>query len=341
MGTDIAVIALIFFSVLFAFFGVWLLVSQRGTSRDRVADRLRGVRQVKRYELGDALAETKEREQQKKQRRKEALRQKAYSDIPVLDDALQKTTWAERLNSMLIQAQIPISVTFFVAMCGGLVALGILVSVLWRQTFDPLLALLFGVLLGGAPPAYVFIRVKRRIKKFNDQLPDALDLMSSSVKSGQSLNAAIQNVADEMPDPVSDEFRILSDELTFGVSFSDALRHLMERVNTSDVRFFATALMIQKETGGNLSEVLDGLQETIRERFRILGQVKTLTAQGKLSGLIVGLLPIGLCLVIYMANPEYMSQLFTTSIGRKMLAGGVGLQLIGVFLIYRIVQIKV
>jgi tight adherence protein B len=144
-----------------------------------------------------------------------------------------------------------------------------------------------------------------------------------------------------MPDPVADEFRIMSDELTFGVSFEEALRHLMARVSTPDVRFFATALMIQKETGGNLSEVLDGLQKTIRERFRILGQVKTLTAQGKLSGLIVGGLPIVLCVFIYFANPGYMHPLFSQRMGHWMLGTGVGLQVLGVLMINKIVRIKV
>ena len=220
-------------------------------------------------------------------------------------------------------------------------AMGVAVTLLWRQRFDLPLALMFALGMGFAPWLFVAVKVRRRVKKFNSQLPDALDLLSSSVKAGQSLNAAIQNVADEMPDPVSDEFRIMSDELTFGVDFNLALRHLMTRVNTSDVRFFASSLMIQKETGGNLSEVLDGLQKTIRERFRILGQVKTLTAQGKLSGLIVGLLPVVLCALIYFANPDYMSDLFTKAKGRWMLGIAGGLQMTGVFLIFRIVNIKV
>lgn len=341
MGSDIAVVALIFLSVLFAFFGVWLLVSQRGTARERVMSRLKGVRQVKRYELGEALQESRNREARRKERRKEALRQKAFSDIPTLDRALKGSDWAARLNGMLVQAQVPVSVLNFMVMCALLAAMGVAVSVLWRRTFDPLLALLFAALLAGAPIVYVLVRVKRRIKKFSEQLPDALDLMSSSVKSGQSMNAAVQNVAEQMPDPIGDEFRILADELSFGVEFNDALRNLMMRVNTSDVRFFTTAMMIQKETGGNMSEVLDGLQHTIRERFRILGQVKTLTAQGKLSGLIVGLLPVVLCVLIYFANPNYMSDLFTTSLGQKMVGFAAGWQLIGVFMIFKIVNIKV
>lgn len=335
------ILALVFFAVLFALCGVWLLASQRRTAGDRVSSRMAGVRHIKRYELGDALAETREREEKKRQQRKEAIRKKAFSDIPAVDKALKGTSWAEKLDGMLIQAQMPISVASFVALSGMLAAMGAAVALLWRRRFDPVLAGLFGLVLGSTPALYTFLKVRRRIKKFNAQLPDALDLLSSSVKGGQSLNAAIQNVAEEMPDPIGDEFKILSDELTFGVTFNRALRHLISRVNTPDVRFLATALMIQKETGGNLSEVLDGLQKTIRERFRILGQVKTLTAQGKLSGLIVGGLPLALCAFLYFANPEYMNDLFKPGLGRWLVGIALGLQVLGCSLIAKIVNIKV
>jgi len=338
---QIVILALVFFSVLFAVCGVWLLISQRGGVKERVGSRLTGVKLIKKYELGDALAETRERELAKRQQRKEAIKRKAYSDIPAVDKALKKTNWADKLDGMLLQAQMPISVASFVMLSGVLAAMGVAVAMLWRRQFDPLLATLFGLVMGGVPFIYVYFKVRVRIKKFNAQLPDALDLLSSSVKAGQSLNAAIQNVADEMPDPVSDEFKILSDEMGFGVDFNVAMQNLMARVNTPDVRFLCTALMIQKETGGNLSEVLDGLQKTIRERFRILGQVKTLTAQGRLSGLIVGVLPLALCAFLYSANPDYMQQLFTTTTGRWLVAAALGLQLIGVLLIARIVNIKV
>jgi tight adherence protein B len=336
-----AVLALIFFSVLFFIFGVWLLLGQRGAVRDLVGTRLMGVKQVKTLELGDALAETKDKEVRRRQERKEAIKKKAFSDIPAVDKALKGTNWADKLHGALMQAQMPISVGSFVMLCAVLAAMGVAVAVLWRRGFDPLLALLFGAAMASAPIAYVCLKVRRRVKKFNAQLPDALDLVSSSVRSGQSLNAAIQNVADEMPDPISDEFRIMSDELMFGVSFDAALRNLVTRVDTPDVRFMSTALIIQKETGGNLSEVLDGLQKTIRERFRILGQVKTLTAQGKLSGLIVGLLPLALCAFLYSANPEYMGELFRDKTGHYLIVAALSLQLAGVLIIRRIVNIKV
>ena len=338
---ETVIIALVFFSVLFAVCGAWLLLRERVHPQDRVGMRLMGVKQIKHFELGDALAETRERELRKKQQRKEAIRKKAFSEIPGFDKALKKTNWAEKLDGMLLQAQMPISVANFVMLSGLVGVMGVAVGMLWRRRFDPLLCSMFGLVTGMLPFTYIYIKVRRRVKKFNAQLPNALDLLSSSVKAGQSLNAAIQNVADEMPEPVSDEFRILSDELTYGVSFDVALRHLMTRVDTADIRFFGTALTIQKETGGNLSEVLDGLQKTIRERFRVLGQVKTLTAQGKLSGLIVGILPLGLCAFLYFANPDYMRPIFTAKAGQCLVGAALALQITGVLLIRKIVNIKV
>jgi len=338
---DVVIIALVVSSVAFAALGVWLLAAQRTSKRSRLATRLRGVKQVKRYELGDTLAESREQQLKKREERKEALKRQAFSDIPALDRVLKKSSFAEKLNGMLIQVQLPLTVTAFVALCCLLGVMGVLVTVIWRREFDPLMALIFGVTLGVMPYAFLRVKVARRLKRFGTQLPDALDLLSSSVKAGQSLNAAIQNVADEMPDPVGDEFKILADELTFGVTFENALQHLTIRISTPDVKFFATAMVIQKEVGGNLSEVIDGLQKTIRERFRILGQVKTLTAQGKLSGLIVGMLPVALLILIYVLNREYMIGLFTTKLGHILLGVAAGMELLGALLIRKIVSIKV
>lgn len=330
-------------SVTLGIFGVWLMIGDRSSEKGRIQGRMMGVRQVKRLELGDSLAKTREAEQKKKDQRREVIKQQAFSDIPAIDLALKKTPWADKLQGMLLQCQMPMSVTSFILLSILMAALGVAISMVYRgqARLDPIMAVLFGGVMGFSPILFVYFKVRSRIRKFGRQLPDALDLVSSSVKGGQSLNAAIQNVADEMPEPVCDEFRILSDELMFGVEFNTAMRHMVNRVDTPDVRFFAAALEIQKETGGNLGEVLDGLQHTIRERFRILGMVKTLTAQGKLSGLIVGLLPFVLAAAIYMLNPDYMTPLFTEKRGHMMLMVGGGLQMLGLYLIYRIVNIKV
>ena len=340
MGAMALILALVFVAVLLGTLGVWLLVGNRESSSDRIQMRLKGVHQIKDYELGESLAVAEDKKKQARDKRKDITRKKAFSDIPVLENRFGAKPWAEKLSAKLRQAQMPLTVTAFLLICVAAGGVGALLTVALHSKAHPLLTPLGFFMFAVAPYLYLTVAVSSRIKRFGLQFPDALDLLSSSVKSGQALNAAIQNVAEEMPDPVGDEFKIISDELTFGVEMADALRHLSHRLDTSDVQFFCTALLIQKETGGNLSEVLDGLQKTIRERFRILRQVKVLTAQGRLSGWVVGLLPIALGGVIYLCNPEYMAQLFTDT-GKKLLIVALALQMVGMFIIRKIVNIKV
>jgi len=335
---QILLLVLIFLAVLFGLFGVWLLIGGRDSEKRRVQLRLRGVQQIKDYELGESLAKEEEAKEKARNKRREIVRRQAFSDIPSLDQRLSKTPWAQKLSGMLREAELPLTVNTFALICVACAALGVCVGVVWNRL---VLAPVMGLALGAAPYVYVIMAVRKRLKLFGRQFPDALDMLSSSVKGGLALNAAIQNVADEMPDPTGDEFKILADELTFGVDISEALRRLASRVDCSDVRFFCAALMIQKETGGNLAEVLDGLQRTIRERFRILGQLKTLTAQGRLSGWILAALPIALGGIIYMANPDYMRYLVADSMGHKLLIAAGFFELVGFLLIRKIVNIRV
>jgi len=338
--SGLIIAALVCFSVAFIGLAVVALVSKGGPMGQRVHVRLKGgVRQIKEYELGEALAVEEKRKKAVKERHKQVVRRKAFSEIPVFQDRLRGQPWAEKMQARLRQANLPLSLTSFMFLSVGSGVVGGIVAILMAGVtpFIPAAFAVFAI----APLLYVNVAVGKRVKKFGTQFPDALDLLSSSVKSGLALNSAILNVAQEMPEPVCDEFQILSDELSLGVDISDALRRLSQRVNTPDVQFFCTALMIQKETGGNLSEVLDGLQKTIRERFRILRQVKTLTAQGRLSGWILGALPFALAGIIGFSNWNYMRVLVETPEGHKLLIAAGILQIIGVALIRKIVNVKV
>lgn len=346
MPSTIIMFSLIAFASVFIVLAAWALLSNRGEMSKGVGARLRGVRQIKDYELGDTLASVEKTKKQAKERQKDIVHKKAFSEIPVLQDRFSGQPWAEKMQAHLRQAQLPLSLTLFMLLSIGCGIMGALTAIVWKissagtplTVFAPVGFLVFLPL----PYVYVAAAVARRMKRFSVQFPDALDLLSSSVKSGQALNNAIQNVADEMPEPVCDEFRVLADELSIGVEMTDALRRMSRRVQSQDVQFFCTALMIQKEVGGNLSEVLDGLQKTIRERFRILRQVQTLTAQGRLSGWIVAALPFGLMGVMSFMNWGYMEELFKPDgPGPKLLAMAVILQIIGMFFIRKIVNIKV
>lgn len=335
------ILGLIFFSVAFAIFAVWLLVGNRENASQRIRERLQGVRKVDDYHLGESLATAEAQKREKKDKKRQAVKQTAFSNIPMLENKFGSRAWAERLHDRLRQAQLPLSVVSFMMVCGGCALLGGLLTVILYRGLNPILTPLAMLGFGAGPHVYLLITVAQRVNKFNSQFPDALDLLSSSVKSGQSLNNAIQNVAEEMPEPVSEEFGVMADELTFGEEPAKVLKNFQRRLDTEDVQVFCTALQIQRETGGNLSEVLDGLQKTIRERFRILRQVKTLTAQGRLSGWIVGILPVGLGAVLYVCNPDYIGLLFTTTTGHYLMIIAGVLQVIGMLLIRKIVNIKV
>lgn len=337
---QIVLVLLILLAVGFATVSIWLLIGVRSSAAQKIQLRMKGVRQIKDYELGDALAETEKQKKADQEKRRAIIKKKAFSDIPALEEQFGTKPWAEKLGARLRQAQLPVTVSTFLLICFAFGAVGGLTAVILAGGINLLFVPMGFVGMGILPYGYLSIAVARRINKFSMQFPDALDLLSSSVKSGQALNVAVQNVADEMPDPIGDEFKIISDELTFGVELSEALRRFQQRVHTPDVQFFGTALLIQKETGGNLAEVLDGLQKTIRERFRILRQVRTLTAQGRLSGWVLGILPPALGLVIFIVNPEYMKQIFEPPGPKLLVVAGV-LELIGMLMIRKIVNVKV
>jgi tight adherence protein B len=181
----------------------------------------------------------------------------------------------------------------------------------------------------------------QRLKKFNAALPDSIDLLGRALRAGHSVASAIEAVSEQGQEPVASEFGEVFRAQNFGLPFRDALLQLAERVPSSDLRFLVTAMMVQKETGGNLTEILDRTTYVIRERLRIQGEVKTKTAQGRLTGVILALLPVILGVLINVINPNYGKPLFTDPLGKKLLYAGVGLISVGAFFINRIIKIEV
>lgn len=188
---------------------------------------------------------------------------------------------------------------------------------------------------------FVKARIQKRTKAFTNQLNDALGIMSNSLRAGYSFLQSVNSVSREMPDPIAHEFRRLLKELSLGQDADTALRNLISRVDSEDLELIVRAILIQKETGGNLAEILDTISTTIRDRVKIQGEIKTLTAQGRLSGMVVSLMPVFLIGIMYLINPEYISVLFTHPVGRMMLGFAVVNELIGIFLIKQIVSIEV
>ncbi len=205
----------------------------------------------------------------------------------------------------------------------------------------PAFAVLLAVLAGSLPLMWLLLRRRKRLKAFAVQLPDALEMLSRALRAGQSLAAGMNMIAGEMPAPLGKEFGRVFEEQNLGVSLDDSLQSLTERVPNLDLRFFVTAIILQRQTGGDLAEILDKIGRLIRERFQIWGQVQALTGEGRLSGSVLLALPILLFVAVYKLNPDYVMLLFTDSAGKKMLAGAVVLQLLGALVIRKIVNIKV
>ncbi|MEO6223251.1 MAG: type II secretion system F family protein [Vicinamibacterales bacterium] len=204
---------------------------------------------------------------------------------------------------------------------------------------QPALALTAGLLMGGLP--YVALRFlrARRLNKFEEQFPEAVDLISRTLRAGHALATGLRMVADEIPEPIATEFKLLHDQQNYGLPLSDGLRAFAKRVPLIDARFFVTAVLTQREAGGNLAEVLDNLSAVIRERFKIKRQLRVISAHGRLTGAVLGALPPTLGIFLMIRTPENFRILFEDPAGIRMLIVAVMLQLLGAFMIYRITKV--
>jgi tight adherence protein B len=261
------------------------------------------------------------------------------SAIPWINRELQKIELAPRLHRLLTQADLNWTAGGLMAMCGA--ASLIPAYLIEARTGSIPAALLVGAILGTLPLAWVYFKRSKRFGKFEQGLPEALDLVVSALRAGHSLIAAMGLVARECADPIGTEFRACFDEQNYGLDLNIAMDNLLNRVPLQDLRIVSTAIMIQKESGGNLAEVLDKTSHVIRERFRLKRQVMTHTAQGRLTGLILTLLPIVLGIAIYFISPDMMSILWKTQIGIKLLWGAAGMMVIGGLIIRKIVNMDV
>lgn len=248
--------------------------------------------------------------------------------------------WTRLVEHKLLQAGLPLRSSEFMAIWTAVTLLGLLFGFIFSGG-RPFFALLGGSLGGYGPYLFLKIKIQQRAKAFNSQLGDTLVLMANSLRTGYSFLQAVDMVSREMPPPISVEFGRALQEMNFGASTEDALHNMAKRVDSDDLDLVITVVLIQRQVGGNLAEIMDNIAGTIRERVRIKGQIKTLTAQGRVSGLVIGSLPVGLALIIYLINPGYMKLLFTTPLGKIMLFGALLSQLLGVLAIRKIINIEI
>ncbi|HEX4590942.1 MAG TPA: type II secretion system F family protein [Gemmataceae bacterium] len=254
----------------------------------------------------------------------------------ILDALTPKFLSMER---MFEQADANIKPSALFAISIGLTMVGGMLSALIARTMY--VAPVGAALFFSIPWLWLWNKRRARLKKFASQLPDALELVARALRAGHSLAAGLHVVSEEMPAPISREFGRVYEEQNLGIPLDEALRSITDRVPNLDLRFFVTSVAIQRQTGGDLAEILDKIGHVIRERYRILGQVKALTAEGRLSGLVLVALPFGLFLMMLHMKPDYISLLWTDPLGVKLSIFALVLQVLGAYAIKKIVDIKV
>lgn len=269
----------------------------------------------------------------------EAVRDTRYSSIPWVDQALRRLSLGQKLELLLYQSGMTMRVGALVLLIAGFGMAGYFAGVLFLHRLTP--GLLGMALFAPMPYFYVVFRKGQRMKAFTEEFPDALDLLVSALRAGLSFSAAMQIVAEESPEPVRGEFAVTVEEQSLGLDFRETLFNLTKRVDSLDLRFFVTAVILQRDTGGNLAEILENTSKLIRDRFRVLGDIKTFTAQGRLTGGILLCLPLSISVFMFVMTPDYFKPMMTSDAGRAALWFAAFLQVTGALVIRKIVNIKV
>jgi tight adherence protein B len=315
---------LVFLVVALATFAIASLVDQRRAQARLIKDRLATVQKAPERAPDEELA---------------LLRDEQLSKIPALDTLLRRSARVSAMQDSLLQAGMKFRAGNYLALCAicGVFA-GIAVIYLTKNPAIGWAALVIGAFL---PYAFVSYRRQKRFEKIETLFPEAIDTLARAVRAGHAFTTALEMISNEIAEPLASEFRKLYEEQKFGMPVRDALMNLTQRVPLVDVKFFVTAVMLQRETGGNLAEILDNLSYVIRERFKIQRQVRVHTAQGRLTMALLMAMPPTVVAILYLFSPEFVQPLFHDPAGHVLLVGAISLQTIGYFVIRRIIKIQV
>lgn len=314
---------LLFFAVFVAFEGFYIWWNaKRGPEAAKLAKRLRMI------SAGGAGSSEMS-----------LLKRRMTSNSPAFDQMLLLWPRLETLDRILVQGGTDWTLPNFAGYTGGLFAIGFFGVLLAN---NPLwVAVVGGLLLGCAPFLYLLNQRAKRLKRFESLLPETLDLMGRALRAGHSLSGALQMAGTEMPDPVGEEFRQVVDEINFGIAAQEALQNLAKRVPSTDLGFFVVAVLIQRETGGNLSEIFANISNIIRERLKLFGKVRALSAEGRYSGYVLALLPFITAFMTYLVDPTFVSLLWTDPAGVFLIKLGLFMMVIGGLWMRNIVRIHV
>jgi tight adherence protein B len=260
------------------------------------------------------------------------------SAVAPLQAALEKSSLTGPLKLMLEQSAVRLNLGSFVLLTLTLAAGGYLLG--WFFTRMLLVGLLAGMILASLPYFYVRRARNKRTYKFEEQFPEAIDLIARALRAGHALPTGLGMVADEMAPPVGTEFRILYDEQNFGLNLGDAMRNFARRIPVLDAKFFVTAVLTQRESGGNLAEVLDNLSSVIRDRFKVKRQIRVISAHGRITGTVLACLPPALAAVTLLINQQYLATLTGDPLGRQMIVAAIVLQVTGTLIMRKIINIE-
>jgi tight adherence protein B len=314
---------LVFVVVTMGVFAAMSLLDQRKAQARVLRDRLSRVQKPAEQAAPDAAL----------------LRDEVMSRIPAFDTFLRRSERVSLLQKMLAQGNVDVRAGNFLMLC---IVSAVLLAAIAFFAGGNILFGWVGALLGFfLPYAYASHMRTRRFQKFEEKFPEAIDTLARAVRAGHAFTTALEMIANEVSEPVAGEFRQLYEEQKFGLPVRDALVNLADRVPLVDIKFFVTAVMLQRETGGNLAEILDNLSYVIRERFKILRQVRVHTAQGRLTMVLLMALPPTIVVIMTLLNPGFIRPLFTDPIGHALIVGGITLQTLGYFFIRRIIRIQV
>ena len=267
------------------------------------------------------------------------MKKRILSEIPMLNEILLRITMIDRLDRLRYLADARPSAGFFILLSLFFVGAGFLGC--YFMKINTLISVILSICFGSLPFLYLIIKKNRRMKKFQAQLPESLDLMARSLKAGHAFTTGMKLAADEFDDPLGTEFSTTLDEINFGLGVADALKNLVQRVECQDLNFFVIAVILQRETGGNLAEIMENIAYLIRERYKLYGKVRTLAAEGKLSMYVLLALPFFIVGALFIVNPGYIKTLFIEPMGRIMCGIALFMMLLGAYVMKRMVDIKV
>ena len=267
------------------------------------------------------------------------VKQRLLAKTKGMERLLLKVPRIHQLDRLLVQAGLGLSVASFVSVTLLVIVCGLVLA--WLVNFPSLVVIVVGLAAGFIPLVYAQASKHKRMRVIEQQLPDALDFMARAMLAGHAFPSALQMVGTEMPEPIAAEFRIVFDEINYGISTQEALGNLAIRVPSTDLRYFVIAVLIQRETGGNLAELLGNISSLVRARLKLLGTVRVLSAEGKMSGWVLTLLPFALGTVLQIVNPNFLSVLWTDPLGIKMAGFALTMMLFGIVVMWRITKIRV